>query len=908
MRLLNIRFWWFTLPVAFMTLIWILPALHTYSSFVLRHPEPYTDTTMNSRVILLSRINTLLEKFRILPLKGDHKLDVIDFDTFKLTVPSAGLVRLDANLPQSKTQKIPAKVYFPGEVFERKVKVRYRGDNLHHWGFPTNSWNIRLPKEETIQGQRTFNLIVPRWRATTSYYLPLKAAKLLNVLSSESRFVNLEVNGHQHGGLHLLTESIDEGFLRRHSRLPGDIYFGDMVLSDGLPREQMHSLTLWQLPGAWRKAAHNNKFELDSYEPLKDLLTDLANNSDPVSHERLISRLNLEAWARLSAWQKLMGASHLDDGHNWVLYYDYVKETIEPILRDGNALDDNLDEIPRITSSLDVSLSNVLLSALHRDHRFLRLKHRTIVDFFADQKDKELFRDFDELVPRVATALQRSQQMDWLEMPNGKPLRYFTSEEFQERAIKYRKKLESWFNSQRVIVTLQSENISFSHKTPHRLLFEINGYAPVDELTLPIKRTKNNIVSICLRLAENHTCKILTRKYSSTKDTLLIKLPLFAELTTESQDHTKNSSFLMSKPRTYEFVIDGAIFDSSRSVIANGYRNNPFNVRENNSINISKKNLIASGIIPIDHPTTRWQGEVYVNETSTFEGDLVIEPGTRVMLAPGANLFIRGRLIAEGLSGKPILFTRQDSSKPWGTIAIIGPRSDGSRIKHSSFIGGSGFKDHTREYSGMVEIRSSNDVIIESTIFMDNSSFDDMLHITYSKVILKDVTIKNAIFDAIDIDISTVHIDRLRSSNSGNDGLDLMTSDVFVKNSQISRSLDKGISVGEGSLLLLENSTISNNLKGIEGKDGSLIYILNSQIKENSLSISGYRKNSSYPGNVKIILENTEADLRGDKVRLIDGSELKETSTINPEKDKFFMGNIQKRTEDLRQKFKENKF
>ena len=867
------RIWWITLPLAVILAVWILPAIHAYKSFVLVHPEPYTDTPMNSRAILINRAATLSDRIRTAVLQRLLPQQQGGLETVELRVPGGGMATLDARLPSSKNQWVKARARFPDEEKFRGVRVRYRGDNLHHWGLPAKSWRVRLRREEALQGQRTFDIILPRWRAATAYYLPLRVAKLLKVTSPEAKFVKLEINGRRHGGVHLLTEFVDEGFLRRRARLPGDVYVGDMVLDDGLPREQASAMSLWALPGAWQKAAENNRFAAGSIEPVRELLGRLARDVDAPGHEHLITMLDLAAWARLSAWQKLTGATHLDEGHNWLLYYDYAKETIEPILRDGNALTDDLMQVAGSAPGLDVSLTTPLLTALHQDHRFLRLKHRALADFFADRQDQALLNELDQVAPRMASALQRSRQLDWLEMPEGKPLKYFTEAEFRERARSYRAMLVSWFDRQRALAMLQPDNVRLRRTVPDRLLVQINGYAPVEELALPITGAAGPL-SVCLRTSTESPCAALDGMYAASNDMLRIQLPLFAAFKTEPKGPAQSGAYLIAGPGTYEIAIRGTTFDATRRAIARGYRNEPFSVREDGDIKLPGAQQAAYGIVPVRHPATRWRGEINVTHTMEFDGDLVVAPGTRVLLAPGANLFIRGRLMAEGTPAAPIVFARRDAAQPWGTIAIVGPRSDGTRIQHSSFAGGSGFRNRIREYSGMVSIRNASDVVIESSTFSDNSGFDDTLHVVYSRVVMRDITIKNAYADAIDLDVTTAYIDGLQVSNFGNDGLDLMTSEVYLRDAQISGGRDKGISVGEGSFLFLENSLLANNKIGIEGKDGSQIYARETTLKQNGLSVSGYHKNLRYPGRVQMVLERTNAEAVEEWVRLLDGSEL----------------------------------
>lgn len=877
------RIWWITLPLAVMLAVWIWPAMHDYKSFVLVHPEPYTDTPMSSRAILINRAVTLKERIRTAVLRRLSPQPQDGLETVELRVPGGGMAMLDARLPSSKNQWVQARGRFADEEKFRRVRVRYRGDNLHHWGLPAKSWRVRLRREEALQGQRTFDIILPRWRAATAYYLPLRAANLLKVTSPEARFVKLEVNGRRHGGVHLLTEFVDEGFLRRRSRLPGDIFVGDMVLDDGLPREQASALSLWSLPGAWQKAAENNKFAAGSIEPVRELLGRLARDVDAQSHERLINMLDLPAWARLSAWQKLTGATHLDEGHNWLLLYDYARETIEPILRDGNALTDDLMQVAGTAPGLDVSLTTPLLTALHRDHRFLRLKHRAVTDFFADRQDQVLLSELDQVAPRVASALQRSRQLDWLEMPEGKPLRYFTPAEFRERVRKYRAMLVSWFDRQRALVTLQPDNVRLRRLASNRLLVQINGYAPVEELVLPIAGATGSL-SVCLRNSAESPCVVLDGLYAAGDEMLRIQLSLFAALRTEPKGPAESGAYLIAGPGTYEIVIRGTTIDARRGVMASGYRGQPFPVREDGGIELTGAGQAVYGIVPVQHPVTRWRGAINVTQTMEFDGDLVVAAGTRVLLAPGANLFIRGRLMVEGTPEAPVTFTRLDAARAWGTVAVTGPRSDGTTIRHCLFEGGSGFRDRMREYSGMVSIRNAEHVRIESSTFRDNRDFDDTLHVAYSRVLMRDITVENAYADAIDLDVTTARIDGLRISNSGNDGLDLMTSEVHLRDAQISGGGDKGASVGEGSFMLMEDSILSDNAIGIEGKDGSQIYARDIALIKNRLSVSGYHKNLRYPGRVRMVFERSSAEpALEERMRLLDGSELLHAPAPQPD-------------------------
>ena len=121
------------------------------------------------------------------------------------------------------------------------------------------------------------------------------------------------------------------------------------------------------------------------------------------------------------------------------------------------------------------------------------------------------------------------------------------------------------------------------------------------------------------------------------------------------------------------------------------------------------------------------------------------------------------------------------------------------------------------------------------------------MHVVYGKNInLFETTIKNALSDGIDIDISDVTISGGSIRKTGNDCLDFMGSKVTVENIILSDCGDKGISVGEASRSLVTNSKINRSNIGIESKDGSKIQVLHTDFVDNKIQINAYKKNWRY--------------------------------------------------------------
>jgi parallel beta-helix repeat protein len=77
--------------------------------------------------------------------------------------------------------------------------------------------------------------------------------------------------------------------------------------------------------------------------------------------------------------------------------------------------------------------------------------------------------------------------------------------------------------------------------------------------------------------------------------------------------------------------------------------------------------------------------------TNNVQGTVIVRPGVTLTIAPGATMLmkaaaafeVRGKLIAEGTAGTPILFTREVAGQRWNRFTFI--NSNGNRLKHCTF-------------------------------------------------------------------------------------------------------------------------------------------------------------------------------------------------------------------------------
>lgn len=96
---------------------------------------------------------------------------------------------------------------------------------------------------------------------------------------------------------------------------------------------------------------------------------------------------------------------------------------------------------------------------------------------------------------------------------------------------------------------------------------------------------------------------------------------------------------------------------------------------------------------------------------------LVIDAGTRVELAAGANLLVRGSLEVGGVLDAPVVFASRDA-QPWGGLVIDGSAT----IAHAMFVEGGG--DATRQFghsnSQPVIFGRRADVVLRDSVIQDS--------------------------------------------------------------------------------------------------------------------------------------------------------------------------------------------
>jgi parallel beta-helix repeat protein len=107
---------------------------------------------------------------------------------------------------------------------------------------------------------------------------------------------------------------------------------------------------------------------------------------------------------------------------------------------------------------------------------------------------------------------------------------------------------------------------------------------------------------------------------------------------------------------------------------------------------------VALAVLVLDALTLRAElvsGEITqdrtLSGTNTVQGTVIVRAGVTLTIAPGTTMLmkaaaafeVRGRLLAEGTTASPILFTREITGQRWNRFTFIG--SSGNRLKSCTF-------------------------------------------------------------------------------------------------------------------------------------------------------------------------------------------------------------------------------
>ncbi len=294
---------------------------------------------------------------------------------------------------------------------------------------------------------------------------------------------------------------------------------------------------------------------------------------------------------------------------------------------------------------------------------------------------------------------------------------------------------------------------------------------------------------------------------------------------------------------------------------------------------------------PWDYPTTTpsrvvlGPGTVAVEQSRVFlpQDQVVVEPGTRLVMAPDASLVFLGKVEFKGRADAPIT-VEGGSAEDWGGIAIQGAATRGSRLKHVVVHGGSVARWRDIPYPALLSIHATSDVEIEDCDFGGYKHTTDVIHAAYVKGIkIADTTVTDVGGDAVDLEFSDGDLKRLRLVNVGDDGVDTMGSELNISDCLLVGLKGNGISAGEESRLNVRNTVIAEAKVGALTKNASTLSLSGSILLNNRIGVRSYQRTVRYEADSHIHAN----------VLFVVGSEKRAIKRQDRDKDRMDSGRVQ---------------
>ncbi|MEM8710155.1 MAG: CotH kinase family protein [Planctomycetota bacterium] len=851
-----VRFAWrwsllVTVPLLAIFVLWLYRTGTKYHDLGLHYEA--LGGEVNLRRIADFEGRTLLRDVR-LAMQLKSRQPARQLKPINLFLPGSSEAQLNGDLPYSGRDYVPASLDY-GNSETGEVKVRYRGDHYWHWAARKKSLRIKTRRESLYEGMRSFNVVAPKLPEQLSAHMSYFLARQLDLITPRSEMADLYVNG-GYRGVHVLLEQLEEMVLRRHDRMPGDIYAADIIGDDAYRGIPSHA---FKNPGLWEKIAVNNHFDEASKEPLRELTRVLGLPPGRARSLALRELVDIDAFGRFAAFRALCQSEHYDNVHNWRLYYDPWRNQFEPIVWDPVGW--GIEWRPKTDRRARPDIvSSLLDEVLMEDHAFLESRQHAIENYFASGAGKAFLAEVDAVTDAMRPSLATDPGLAY-------KLEYMTAKEVDLAIYFYRYIARLIFDQLREdYLELPTLEHAPGSRGAGDVRIALRGRRPLTQLTLKLAQPPGAGVNARLRF-QSADGAIQVRDLSGAATVRGSEVDLDVFLSAQLEPDPERpiepgiSPPLRSAPGVYEVILfeaaDGSGGETVLPVVdvtgrcASGDRVRGRGVDEIFPAPFRNAHAVADDA-PARSPDV-WEGTLDFDGVQYVDSNVIVRPGTTLRMAPGASVIFEGQLTAVGSAERPIRVVAStpregdgEHQAPWGTFALRGSGANGSELEHVQFQDGSGLKEPLEEYSAMFSIHGVTDVSIKSCIFRRNSVVDDMVHAVYSSVVFDACGFAGAFADALDLDITEGAVRSCAFQGSGNDALDLMTSKIAVQDSWISGSGDKGISVGENTEVLAVNTSIRDCLIGVQIKDRSRAVLYNCEVRGSTPAVDAYHKNWRY--------------------------------------------------------------
>lgn len=388
--------------------------------------------------------------------------------TYKINISNINLKKLNSNLPISGQKNVNANIILPNNI-KQKIEVKYRGDHYWHWKYDKKSWRVNL--STNYENEKILNFINPRHKSQILYSLGFYLGEKAKLLTPHSEFIKLFIND-DYQGLYLKTEQVNEDFLTQRNLRTGDLFFGE-------PNNLADAFTtingVFDNPNLWEI---KNYTETNNINHLTELLNLINNDLTLEYPENLAKSLDISAILKYMAILDIANSSHIDNTHNFKLYFNPETNLFEPIVWDLFAWI-NLNTNNRVSSTTNSLFQNLLLYP-----QLAEEKNKYIFEYLQDFASSEKINDFINLqVNTIKDDLLFDPIKDYIDDTFPAPYfrRILSFSEWKKRislvktVIKDRNQfLINELNNTTINIYIQNNN-----KLNNTIYFDIIGHSPI---------------------------------------------------------------------------------------------------------------------------------------------------------------------------------------------------------------------------------------------------------------------------------------------------------------------------------------------------------------------------------------------------------------------------------------------
>ena len=760
-----------------------------------------------------------------------------------------------------------------------EVQVRYRGSKPWHWLGAQKSMKLKLERGDLINGTRVFNLINDPTPFGMEDQIILDLVRELGLLVPEYQAVRVRLNNSDMGVYRYAAQPV-EGLLRRGRRMPGALYSGDTEVVD----PQRHVGALFFSRDGWQQVAARSDEHDQEFAPLDRLLAAVQSASFAEFAEYADESIDLQHYALFDALDVVFGGNEHDYFSNHKFYFDPYRGKFEPVAWSFrgfrhepafNLIDHPLLIRLKMTPGYLARRDRAIFELLVGQASVPQVRRGTdrLFEEMAADLDTDPYWDAYKLLPRVT----RFHRFMVRPMSNSKWLLAARAEiHGYSRRVRYlldaleRPQVEA--SAHFITPTLTRVDLVLDGPMAQRLR-EVAVAGPCDGTF-----TWQPDVNRDGRVDERDPVVAAGAMGTSTAVKTYADLSAGVRLVARSDPNPKRGRTQVEpEPRTYTYlltsscapnqialVLDNRITGvSSRLALPVLYGEAPAPVDLLPSIHSVPIFAAAQrSPHPWDYPPEAvaemvqlGPGVVAVSGTRIFKPhqSVVIAAGSRIEMGPGASLIFRGRVTAAGTLGRPIDIVAAKPDQPFGGIAIQGPATAGSSIKHLRVEGGTRVGDIGVDYPSLFSIYDTRDIEIEGVSFSGIQEAEDVLHATYvHNLHLHEIEIVKAPIDGIDLEFTDGEIRGIRIIGAGDDCLDLMGVNLRMADSVLQGCTNNAVSAGEESDVSAHGLFISDSKTGVLAKNDSHVRISRSLIYGTATVLKTKGRDIHYAGNSSI--------------------------------------------------------